>query len=364
MNADESDVVVQAVKVLSVPRSAPADSFVLHAPLELMARVGLLSFVERDQRDPVLERIQSLAAAYDTWGPPVDPPTPIEFTTVETCAAAVASAIARRDLEALDSALVWFTDRATAADARRLLGEAVADATAAAGHVPIGLHLLDHCSLSTGLLRGPLRELARYPERRVRWFHDAEPRPGGDLAEVLRRVPREGSPSRIFPLMANVEDSGWAAEVGSVATGCTLADATRTLLRAAVWSMVHDDAAHAAYGWSHCLTMPQAMLALAGRGVGERAAVALAATHLTGFRYALGRVEIGDLSDGAWMLWPSNDGSEAADVTSIATFAAQHHDAHLAKYALACIHAADGDPAWRPAYLAAAAHLCAWWRDR
>ena len=40
---------------LSVPKAATADSFVLHAPLELMARVGLLPFVRADRRDDAID---------------------------------------------------------------------------------------------------------------------------------------------------------------------------------------------------------------------------------------------------------------------------------------------------------------------
>jgi hypothetical protein len=45
----------------------------------------------------------------------------------------------------------------------------------------------------------------------------------------------------------------------------------------------------------------------------------------------------------------------------LATAAAVHHDAHRVKYTLACLEAAGDDPGAAPLYLAAAAHLNAWW---
>ncbi|MBU6317763.1 MAG: hypothetical protein KGR47_14715, partial [Acidobacteria bacterium] len=40
----------RATEVISVPKAAPADSFVLHAPLELLARVGLVPLVHPRRR--------------------------------------------------------------------------------------------------------------------------------------------------------------------------------------------------------------------------------------------------------------------------------------------------------------------------
>ena len=48
--------------------------------------------------------------------------------------------------------------------------------------------------------------------------------------------------------------------------------------------------------------------------------------------------------------------------TELATYAALHEDAHLAKYTLACFDAAEADPEERRLFLAAAAYLGAWWR--
>ena len=50
--------------------------------------------------------------------------------------------------------------------------------------------------------------------------------------------------------------------------------------------------------------------------------------------------------------------------TSLATAAAVAHDAHIVKYTLACLDAADADPSQRDLYFAAADHLHQWWAQR
>jgi hypothetical protein len=147
-----------------------------------------------------------------------------------------------------------------------------------------------------------------------------------------------------------------------------VAEARRTLLRVAARSMLQDDPDAAPYGWTHCLTMPQAVLVTADEhGVDPDLAVAVAATYVLGFRSTLGRVRLDDgwvperrsAVGGAWWAAPDERGPVAQE---LATFGALHEDAHVAKYTLACLDAADADPEATPLFLAAAAHLHEWWR--
>jgi hypothetical protein len=144
--------------------------------------------------------------------------------------------------------------------------------------------------------------------------------------------------------------------------------------------MLQESAEHAPYGWTHCLTMPQGVMNLAGHGVDDRTAVAVAATHVAGFRAALGERQLvadlspggvaGDLSEAiaagpdvaAAAAWHTDDVDELIGV--LVTRASLHHDAHLVKYTLACLDAAHADPGQRPLYLAAAAYLSAWWAQQ
>jgi hypothetical protein len=60
-------------------------------------------------------------------------------------------------------------------------------------------------------------------------------------------------------------------------------------------------------------------------------------------------------------VWHAPASELDAIATTVAARAAAHHDAHLVKYTLACLHAADDDPGERRLYLSAAASLAGWW---
>jgi hypothetical protein len=362
--------IVDAAEAISVPRQQVASSFVLHAPLELMARVGLLPYVDAAAQDEAVARIGRLADTYTASGPAVDAPQARQYESFADATTALTAAIEASDLDDVDATMTWLTEHARTDQLRHLLGEAVVDSLAAAAHTPIGLYLLPIMGdgrLPASLLRAPVRELARAPHWRLDWFRTAAPNTGDepvhrDLESALRLVPQLGRPGSdfIYPLMSQAEQSGVAPNFIAPLLGTDIDDARHALLRAAAWSMLHDDPEQAPYGWTHCLTMPQAVLALAGDGVGSRTALAVAATYVIGFRAAHGLEQLGPLGDADGHT--TSDHTGELDVTAIATYAALHDDAHLVKYTMACLLAADGDPAWAPTYLSAAQYLCDWWR--
>jgi hypothetical protein len=143
-------------------------------------------------------------------------------------------------------------------------------------------------------------------------------------------------------------------------------------------SMLQDEPSNAPYGWSHCLTLPQAALAIADRASDPQLAIDVAATYVLGFRATQSTTPI----DPTWTPdRPTPDcaviepppaiaagaawhvGREQRDriVQQLIDHAAPHPDAHLAKYTLACLDAARSDPDVTHLYLAAAAYLAAWW---
>ncbi|MHB1785435.1 MAG: hypothetical protein ACYCS7_04690 [Acidimicrobiales bacterium] len=63
----------------------------------------------------------------------------------------------------------------------------------------------------------------------------------------------------------------------------------------------------------------------------------------------------------AGAVWSAPEDQLARLQTILATRAGAAHDAHHAKYTLACIRAAAADPPARRLFLAAAAYLGAWW---
>ena len=365
-------VIAQAAARIAVPRRSPADSFVLHAPLELLGRAGLLPFVHDGARAEALDRIQQLADEYEAADDPVGPPVDASFEDPSAATARLIAAIEAGDLDEVDTIATWLGDHSSHHELRGLLGEYVVPSLAAAGHAPIALSLLPRVAdgrLPATLLRGPLREIARHPGWRLTWFESTQPTTRDatheaaaplSLFDALATVPRLGIPGNAFihPLMSQVEQSGVAERLLAPVIGdrCDVTAARHTLARVAAWSMINDDPAHAAYGWSHCLTMPSAVMDLVGLGVSTRTGLAVAATHVAGFRAALSNVELAEpgLDAGALRAEP--------EVRDLATFAALHHDAHLVKYTLACLHAAADDVAMRPLYLLAAQHLADWWR--
>ena len=356
-----ADVARRAAAVIAVPKAADPNSFVLHAPLELLARVGLVPLVSPARRDEAIGMIEWLAAQYAAAGDPVD--LPVEARPAADPRADIdrlVAAVRAGDVAEVDRLAPPLLAALAPAEAAGALGEHVVTSLSAAGHAPIGFALLQRVRpmLSPALLHGAVRTITSRPDWQVSWHlpvtGDGDP---SRLAEVLAVVPHLGRPGSdfIFPLMSQVQDAG----LGEQLLAPLLADRYDTravaaaLTRAAAWSMLHDDPEQAPYGWSHALTMPQAVMALAGAGVRARTALAVAATYAVGFRAAHGTAPL-----------PAHI-EDVADVdaswTEIATAAALHHDAHLVKHTLAARHAAADDPTHAGLYRAAAARLVEWW---
>ena len=353
---DLDRLIAAAAASISVPKAAPADSFVLHAPLELLARVQLLAFVPSARVGDAAGMIEWLCAEYDAAGEPVAPTSPPEG---EVRPASLLEAIAAGDLDIVDAMAAAWLPQMSGSQACGALAEALAPSLSAAGHAPIAMSLLlRDPSMPATLLRGPLRALATHPDWRLTWFEGVHGAGDPDsLHAALRAAPHLGRLGSDFiqPLMSQAEQTGMAARL----LGQVLADhfdtgeARRALARVAAWSMLHDDPEQAPYGWSHALTMPQAVLALAGKGVSARTALAVAATFSLGFRLAHGQTRVPQRIE------PMTARASAAEVAGAA---AMHRDAHLVKYTLACLHAAADDPEFAGLYVNAAARLVDWWR--
>jgi hypothetical protein len=242
--------------------------------------------------------------------------------------------------------------------------------------------------LPGSLLRPLARELARQPAWRIGWI-DETPAPEAsrpeDVFAALTATPLSATPagSFIHPTMASVDTAATAARLGAVlGDGSDLAARARQVRRAAAWSMLLEPPDFTPYTWTHCLTMPLAVLDLAAECGDPRTALAVAATHVTGFRATAARlplepawgregpgptgVAVQDALDGgpevaATAAWHAASAGDPGLVGLLATRAATHHDAHYVKYTLACLDAAALDPSERPLFLAAAAHLAGYW---
>jgi hypothetical protein len=387
--ADLSDAQLfdRAARVVAIPKQDVANSFVLHAPLELMARRLLLPLVAPHYRRAVRERMLWVAASYERAGAAIEPPPEAPYDSVEDARRALLGALEAGDLDGLDAAASQFLQQATLDQVMTIAGPTVR-LLAAAGHAPIGFFLASRLATTTrsslALLRPTFRELARAPQLRVEWLDEAAD-PTGDAPSfiaALAQTPQLGLPGSdfIFPIVHQVDADGLARAVINESIPADVTLATAATLRVAAHSMLQDDPTYAPYGWTHCLTLPHAIFEIIPWLPDAHAAAAVAATYVVGFRAAAGRsaldvdwtpepvsmnlldaLEAGpQAAAAAW--YHESDAARSEALPVLIGSAASHEDAHLAKYTLACLAAAERDRAQRSLYLAAAAALAAWWR--
>jgi hypothetical protein len=394
----DAALATRVAATLCRPRVQPADSFLLHAPLELAARVALLPFVDPVHREAARQHLYALVPEWEAHGDAVADPDVSGFGAPGDVARRLRAALDAGDLDAADAAAACLGRVCTPNELAALAAGAVVSRLSAAGHAPIFLYSLPRVSprggLSGELLRPLARELARFPDWRIEWIAslpDLSTRgsaPEGDgaaLFEAIRATPRLGVPGSdfVYPLMSQVDRAGVASGLLSEAVVTTgPAVGARVLLRSAAWSMLQEPDDHAPYGWSHCLTMPQGVLGLTSALADPATALAVAATYVVGFRAALATRELepgyapphphlqpdaalrADPATAAAAVWHAPPAALEAVPGLLATAASVQRDAHLVKYVPACLDAAAWDRSQSRLYLAAAASLVAYWHGR
>lgn len=383
--ASDAILVHSVAAAISPPKVQISSSFLLHAPLELLARTWLLSRVARSRRDQARRRIAEIGARYATEGREIES-EPKEYSDSRTALSELEEALRAGDAEVLDRAVLFLAPRISFERFRATLADRILPLLGAAGHAPILLMMLNDPAVrfpgSNKLLRSPLRALALEANRRLTWMEapeQAEQRCVPSLFDALAAPePRAASSTSIAPTMLAVERDGYAARLlGAATTDMSALTARRILLRVAALSMLLDDPVHAPYGWTHCFTLPQAILSLEDVASDVTRAIRLAATYVLGFRATLGRVPL-KYSYVSKPRVPSTSHHQAPADSAAAVFnagteqhesirarlierAAAHADGHLVKYTMACLVAADQDPQESSLYLAAAAYLGGWW---
>ncbi len=398
----DAQVLAAAAATIATPRVEEGDSFILHAPLEVLARSSLLTLADPEAREEIRGVVHGVANTYRDWGTAVPRPVQRIDTSSDEATKALAAAVADGDLDAVDDTVAWLAANVESDDLVAALAPLALRSLAAAAHGPILLHLLPRAAPrsldAASMARTTLHELARHPDWVLRWTDTIEPgRPtstlvdcdhqnslGNELASRLRSPQLDDRPPNtfIYPTMAAVDRSGLAHDLlARLVPELTLETARRQLLRMAAQSMLQDTPDHAPYGWSHCLTMPQAALSIARTSGNPTVAIAVAGTYVLGFRATLGSADVdphfvpepsstalAELtqtppSDAAALAWHAPADRHAQVWRTLATNAATHPDAHLAKYTLACVDAARSDPDRHDLYRAAAAYLNAWWHE-
>ena len=318
----DAELVAACADVVSVPRSDPEDSFTLHAPLELVARSALLPLVDQGARTEARRLIAQVAERYATY-----------------------RSVSHVDLEFEVPPLA-----------------AIVHSTAAAAHAPIFLSYTARRERLSGwsrpLMRPLLQSLAGDPTWRFSWTDswsrtDATDLDGLQAALLAAPADRVTNPGLVHPLMMQLDQTGIASELLGPVLGPRTLAAERVVLRTAAHSMLTGDPAGAKYGWTHCLTLPQALLDITRGTDLADIGLALAATEVLAFRASFDNPAFSETT--------LFDPTDSAARTALATAGATHPDAHVAKYTLACLDAAHDDPSAASLYLSAAHHLHDHW---
>jgi hypothetical protein len=384
-------ILIQSVAAaITAPKFRIDSSFLLHASLELLARAWHLQRLQPNKRGVARRRIAEIAVRYAGCGPEIES-RPRAYPDTAHALSEACAALRAGDADGVDAALLFLLPRVSVDHLCSSLADEILPSLAAAAHVPILLMMLggeaSRFPGASGLLRSPLRALALHADLRLTWMETDRPSVTGDapgLFDCLAapplhiQIPADG----IAPTMLAVERDGYAARLLAPATGAAaVRDAERILLRVAALSMLQDDPAHAPYGWTHCFTLPYAILSLTDFISDTVRAVRVAATHALGFRATLGHTRLVypyapglrlatsslvDLepADAATVAYHSDGDHRRSVRTQLIERAGAHADAHLVKYTMACLSACDSDPGESSLYLAAAAYLGAWWDKR
>ena len=366
-------------------------SFELHTPLELMARYRLLSWVGSEFRH--MARAQMLATALDfrriATPLPVKPrgaPSALAIGA-DTSWQGVAAVLQQPSAE--DLCIV-----------AQLLGERIIANVGAAGH---GHLLLAFAADADGWV---CERLAPHLRAFVEWFASDEETEGAalfenlqplatakrleDVRDFLAAIARNSAESEhggIRGIVDRARQAGFACHVAAGSSACPVERCVAALEVAARFMLLEETELE--YGWSHCLTLPEAACTLGENATphGAVRATAVAISYVAAFVSALRsgtplptlanaeepatRADLldalmgGDALHAAPTVALRLDEAEATSAWAlICSLASVRPDAHLVKYVLACLRCANGRSRHPRLFLAAAAKLLAAWLAR
>ncbi len=228
-------VLIQAVGAsIAPPKTQINSSFLLHAPLELLARAWLLPHVPPSKREDARRRIAEIAVRYAGEGPEIES-APEMYPTVDAALSELSMALDVGDADAADSAVLFLTPRIPFERLRAALAQPILPLLGAAGHVPNLLMLMGGAagrfSESSALLRSPLRALALEANRRLTWLEATGPS-DGTFAPALfdclaARLHVETPSNSIASTMLAIERDGYAARILAAATNGLTAPTAR-----------------------------------------------------------------------------------------------------------------------------------------
>lgn len=139
--------------------------------------------------------------------------------------------------------------------------------------------------------------------------------------------------------------------------------------------MLTEPADHAKYGWTHCLSLPEAVWGLDSISTQRQSDTAAAVEFAVAYRSTIGTRELSADPSRVVVLPGERDRVEAAAVfieqlhidserarTDLISAACSRSDCHLVKYTLSALSCADRDHEAAELYLSSAAALLALWK--
>jgi len=399
----DAEIFDQVCRIVAHPPARGLTSFTLHAPLEVMARYGLMRLVDPSDRE--LARLQMLASAA-VYGHQVDlmpaPARVYSFPDANTAAAELASTFRDGDADGMEALVLSVALQFGTKSLVTLLTPLVLPTLTSASHSHIGLWLLlRHAEPAdvenASLLRAAARALAADPTGQMKSFQGMSI----DGMQCLK-TPSEQVFKELLDKLANPAKGTLGGEsirelveagekTGNVDTlfgdfirhdlsQPQIDAAFRAVLRISAHSMLQHDLEQAKFGWSHCLTLPQSAFGLSSVTTNRKLALAAALVWIMAYRSVLSDraldpgwhpepIQDASILDAlqtspaaaASRVWHAPDGELSTIRRILATEASVRNDIHLVKYTRACLDMGSFDPGQVRLYLAAAAHLCAVW---
>jgi hypothetical protein len=390
--------------IVSGPPRRGGSSFTLHAPLEVMARYGLLRLVDPSERELARLQIIASAAAYGARVDAMAPPArPKPFPDLTAASAEFARLFKQADADGMEALVLQVAAQFGTASLVDLLAPMTLPTLTGASHSHIGLWLLlRHGEAAdvadASLLRAAARSLASNPGAQMKSFSGMAIEGDRPLDRAPERIEKEVLARLASPLEGKkLGNPGIAALVqAGEATGhadaffgdfirhdlsrAQVDAASRAVLRIAAHSMLQDAIDQAKFGWTHCLTLPQSACGLGSLNTQRKRALAASLVWITAYRSVLSRraldldwspEKIGDVSlrealhtsprAAAARVWHAREAELPGIRRALATEASIRNDIHLVKYTRATLDMGSFDPQYQRLYLAAAAHLAAVW---
>ncbi len=403
-SVSDAEIYRQAAGLISNPQRKSINSFALHAPLELLARYALLPLVDPHERQIARLQIVTSASAYEAGIDAVGEAAGINrFPNLSTARQEFARIFDSGDVDGLDAAMLQVATQFGTSSLVHLLTPLALPTLTGASHSHIGLWLLLRHGTSgsvgdAALLRAAVRRVAAEPQGRLSSFSGMSISGGKPLvqsaaqieAEILTKLtnPTKGETKRrnLRGLLEAGEKTGNADRlfedlIGRSLTNEQIDAAFRAVLRVCAHSMLQDEPSQAKFGWSHCLTLPQAACGLSSLNIERKLALAATLVWITAYRSVLSKRAL----DFSWAppkadsrlsllealatsptvaasrVWHAPVTERPLIRRTLATQASIRNDQHLVKYTRACFDLCSFDPTHEHLYLAAAAHLCGLW---